>query len=35
MLIKEAKKNYYKTEIQDLKKRNPKEWWDFINKGLG
>ncbi|KAK6325774.1 hypothetical protein J4Q44_G00051160 [Coregonus suidteri] len=35
MIIKEAKTNYYKTEIQDLKKKNPKEWWDFINKGLG
>ncbi|XP_045564706.1 uncharacterized protein [Salmo salar] len=34
-LIKEAKTNYYKTEIQDLKKKNPKELWDYINKGLG
>ncbi|KAJ8353276.1 hypothetical protein SKAU_G00208430 [Synaphobranchus kaupii] len=33
-LIKAAKKNYYINEIQDLKKKNPKEWWDFINKGL-
>ena len=21
--------------MQNLKKKNPKEWWDFINKGLG
>ncbi|KAJ8381215.1 hypothetical protein SKAU_G00019930 [Synaphobranchus kaupii] len=34
-LIKAAKKNYYINEIQDLKKKNQKEWWDFINKGLG
>jgi hypothetical protein len=33
-LIKEAKTNYYKTEIQDLKKKSTKEWWDYINKGL-
>lgn len=33
--IKEAKKNYYTNHIQDLKKKNPKEWWDYINKGLG
>lgn len=34
-LIRKAKTRYYKNEMQNLKKKNPKQWWDFINKGLG
>ncbi len=33
--IRQAKKNYYAHEIQELKKKNPKQWWDYINKELG
>lgn len=33
-LIKAAKKNYHKNEIQHLKNENPKDWLDFINKSL-
>ena len=34
-LIDKEKARYHENEMQNLKKKNPKEWWDFINKGLG
>ena len=34
-LIRKAKTRFYKNEMQNLKKKNPREWWSFINKGLG
>lgn len=34
-LVRVAKKRHYKRKVEKLKKQNPKQWWDYINKELG